>query len=507
MAVIPACVLVFVLGAGASFFVPVFFGFAWRGYYTVMVDERADIVRISGLLRERGFDDFVSEATAMVEISDFDTMEELRLCDVSSRLLPEDPRMDDFLAGARFLFRGVPAEASAGGYHILYFPVRESPFSLAAKLGDVPGGYSWSIVEWHTGRRLLLLGIFCFFAGVCVYYNPGLRLAALVLALPWLNFLVHGDPGIFAAGALVYFALVYCAREAAAFFDRYVYDGEPGLSPADLIRGGLPCGFPVCAAAALALFSGGGLALIPLAAGLAGSCAVVVLLASHRKRARRRREHRLFVPLTILPRRWKGKTRGGAARAPLALALCLLAVPLAFRFSSAGAGMIPRPHDVPGISGFSRENLRKLWALRKGGSLPDFSDYLCHRAFQQGFFYGYPQEFPLPGTKITLPHYTGGEASVTRTETTLLTFNEVWYKEELEKAEKSGIGRLLLRQGASGISVEMAGNVRAGGFRIVRYVFIIAAGLAPFLLMTAGFSLNCSADMKIFKLRRNQQEA
>jgi hypothetical protein len=524
IAVIPACILVLALGAAASFFVPVFFGFAWRGYYTVLIDGDADIARVSEELRGRGFEGFVSEATARVEISDFDVMEEVSLSDLPARLLPEDPRMDDFLAGARFLFRGVPAGASRAdsassasasvGSHILYFPVRESPFSLAWKLSGVLDGYSWSIVEWQTVRRFLLLFLFCCVVFSCVYYNPGLRAAALVLALPWLNFLVHGDPGIFAAGVLVYFALVSCAREAASFFDHYVYEGHPASGfrlPAGLARRAAAGAFLVCAAIALAVSSGGGLSLIPLAAGLSGSAAAALLLAAHRRRARTRREHRLFVPLTILPRRWKEKKRGGRLLAPLALALCLLAVPLAFRFSGGGARMIPRPQEVPGISGFSRENLRQVWALRRGNTLPDFSDYLCHRAFQQGFFYGAAQEsrlrdFPLPGAKITLPRYTDG-APVTRREDTLLTFDEMWYKGELEKAEKSDFARLLLRQGVSGIALQSAWNVRVDGDWVARYVLIIAAGLAPFLFIHAGVSLTSVGDMKIFKFRRNQQEA
>jgi hypothetical protein len=168
--------------------------------------------------------------------------------------------------------------------------------------------------------------------------------------------------------------------------------------------------------------------------------------------------------------------------------------------------MIPQPQEIPGISGFSRENLRQIWALQRGSSLPDFSDYLCHRAFQQGFFYGYPPEFPLPGARVTLSRYSG-ENEVTRTEDTLLTFDEIWYKEELEKAEKSGLGRLLLRQGASGVSLQTVWNVRVDGAWFARYILIIAAGLLPFLCMNAGFSPASPADVKIFKLRRNQQEA
>jgi hypothetical protein len=488
---------------GISFFVPAFFGFAWRGYYTVLVDAGEDIGDISGALRSRGFEDFLSADSATLEFSGFDKPEETLVRDLPLRLLPEDPRMDEFLAGSVSLFR-----SASGRSHILYFPVRESPFTLGWKLDGALKGISWSIVEWHTGRRLILLFLFCALAGLWAYFNPGLRLAAFVLALPWLNFLVHGDPGVFAAGLLVYFALVYCAEEAVSHFDHYVYTrGGAGFRTRGLCLRALAGAFLVCAAVLLVVLSGAAaLAFIPLACGLVGSFALTALLVLHRRRLRTRREHRLFVPLAILPQGWKTRTRGRADIVPLALVCCLMAVPLVFRLSGGLSELIPRPRPAAGISGFSRENLRQLWAQDPGG-LPDFSDYLCHRAFQEGFFYGYPPAFPLPGDRIVLPRYREEDGVVRRTEETLLTFDEIWYKKELEKAEEPGIANLLLRQGVSGISLQPASRVYVDSSWVLRYALVITLGLLPFMLVTAGFVFTPAFSMKTFKYRRNEQEA
>jgi hypothetical protein len=497
------CVCVFFVTMGISFFVPAFFGSAWRGYYTVLVDSDADIGEISGALRERGFEDFLSAHSAALEFSDFDAREKISVHDLPRRLLPEDPRMDEFLRGALSLFRG-----ASGRSHILYVPAREGPFTLGWKLGGALKGISWSMVEWSAGRRLVLLFLFCAFAGFQAYFNPGLRLAALALALPWLSFLVHGNPGVFAAGLLVYFAFVYCAKEAASRFDDYVYAcGGGGFRTRGFCLRALAGGVLVCAAVLLAVFCGGAAgAFIPLACGLVGSFALTVLLALHRRRLRTRREHRLFVPLAILPGRWKAKTRGRADLVLLALVCCLLAVPLAFRLSGGLSELIPRPRAAAGISGFSRESLRQLWAQDPGG-LPDFSDYLCHRAFQEGFFYGYPQVFPLPGDRLSLPRYREENGVILRTEETLLTFDEIWYKKELEKAEEPGIANLLLRQGVSGISLQPASRVYVDSSWVLRYALLSALGLLPFLLMAAGGVGTPASFMKTFKYRRNEQEA
>jgi hypothetical protein len=515
LAAAAACLLVFLLGMGASLFLPVSVGHPWRGYYTVLLDAKADIGEISKTLASRGVGDFVSMATASVEISDYDRMEELPLRDIPRRLPPGDPRLDAFLKNAGNLFLGVGQAASENAgesRHILYFPASANPFALAWKLAPVLEGYSWSIVEWHTQRRIALLFLFCGIVAACVYFYPGLRPAVLVLALPWLSFLIHGDPAVFASGACAYFALVYLAEKAAACFDSYLLYGKggPGSLLKDFLSRSAGGAVPLAAAVCLAALSGGGmLPLVPLACGLSGSLALAVLLALQRRSAHGRREHRLFMPLPILPRKWKGKNRRRVDMVPLVLALCLMAVPLVFRVSGAGAGawLIPRPQDVPGINGFSRENLRRLWASGLDTGIPDFSDYLCHRAFQQGFFYGYPEELPLPDAKITLPRYREEGGIIKRTEDTLLTFDEIWYNRELEKAEKSGLGNLLLRQGIAKISLETAWRVRMDSAWVSRYTIIVALGLAVFALLRAGLSLNFAPGAKNFKMRRNQQEA
>ncbi|MDR1625713.1 MAG: hypothetical protein LBT33_04155 [Spirochaetia bacterium] len=509
-----ACILVFLIGMGASFFLPVFWGQPWRGYYTVLLDAKADIGEISKTLAGRGFGDFISAATATVEISDYGRMEELPLPDIQKRLPPGDPRLDAFLKGAPEIFRGVGQNASENAgesRHILYFPSAASPFALAWRLAPALDGYSWSIVEWHTGRRLVLLFLFCAIVAACVFFHPGLRPAALVLALPWLSFLVHGDPAVFAAGVFAYFALVHLTEKAVACFDGRLPpcgEGRPKSPLKDFLPRSADGAVPLAAAACLAGLSGGGmLPLVPLACGLAGSLALAFLLALHRRYACARREHRLFMPLPILPRKWKGKNRARADMAPLVLALCLMAVPPVFRASGAGAWLIPRPQEVPGISGFSRENLRRLWASGPDTGIPDFSDYLCHRAFQQGFFYGYPEELPLPDTRITLPRYREEGETIKRTEDTLLTFDEIWYNQELERAESPGLANLLLRQGAAKISLETAWRVRMDSAWVLRYTLIVALGLLVFVLLRAGLSLDSALCMKNFKIRRKRQEA
>ncbi|MCL1818656.1 MAG: hypothetical protein FWG35_06970, partial [Spirochaetaceae bacterium] len=128
-------------------------------------------------------------------------------------------------------------------------------------------------------------------------------------------------------------------------------------------------------------------------------------------------------------------------------------------------------------------------------------------AYQQGFFYGYPPEFPLPETRVTLSRYRGEGVSVRRTEETLFTFDEIWYTKELEEAEKPGIGNLLLRQGLSGIFPETMRRVHVDALWMFRYLLVVTVSLLPFFAAGVGRIFGSASSSEIFRYRRNQQEA
>jgi hypothetical protein len=148
-----------------------------------------------------------------------------------------------------------------------------------------------------------------------------------------------------------------------------------------------------------------------------------------------------------------------------------------------------------------------LWLGGGDARLPDFSDYICHRAFQRGFFYGYSGDFPSLGAVVSLPRFSEDGGGVRRQEETLLIYDEIWYKEELQKAMEPGLGNLLSHQGAVGIGFEPIRRVSFDAFWFFRYGLIVAFGLSPLVFAGAGRAFRLVRFVKNSEFRRKQQEA
>ena len=155
----------------------------------------------------------------------------------------------------------------------------------------------------------------------------------------------------------------------------------------------------------------------------------------------------------------------------------------------------------------SRENLRELWLANRGEKLPDFSDYLSHRAFQQGFFYGFPQEFPAPEARVVISRFSVRDGRIVRGEDVLAKYDEAWYKGELKNAKESGLGALLYAQGSRGVSFESAGDTAMNAAYFVRYGIFVTLAYLPLLFAYRGARPGLTSLFKSFTPRRKQQEA
>ncbi len=87
--------------------------------------------------------------------------------------------------------------------------------------------------------------------------------------------------------------------------------------------------------------------------------------------------------------------------------------------------------------------------------LPDLSDYLSHRAYQQSYFYGGTYEFPRRNGSIRIDNYRREGTNVKREESVVKMFTEPWYKDIIGEAYTHGVTRLLLSQkGPSRVRME-----------------------------------------------------
>jgi hypothetical protein len=502
--------LLFFLSAGlfgffvVSFFLlPAFSGLTWDGYYTVLLDRGADIHRASDSAKKTGIEDLLSASTARVEFSDFDRTETVSVLDLPARLHPEDPRLDDFLRGVGSYF-----VTGSGREHILYIPARKSPFLLAGGLSQAFAGFSWSIVEWKPLRSFVLVLLYLGIAAILCLRNRGLRPVIAVSALPWLGFILHGSLAGFTAAVFIYIGTTLFLEEALPLYEHFLYYRDAGFDYRALKEPAAYLCLSVFCAFFFISYSEGLFSLIPLFFGIGGILASAVVLALFLAWKRDRVEHRLFIPISILPKGWRGTGKSWKKTATACVFCIILSAPPAVKLlQGRESDLVPRPVGLTGIHGLSREALIDLWVLRKEDTLPDFADYVCHRAFQEGFLYGYPKEFPSEDARITLSRFAEPDGEILRVEETIAKYDEAWYKGVLKSAKKSGIGGLLFKQGSKGIVLGPAGHLTLNAWYFIRHCMIVTIMLLPLFFTSFGFAPELTSFIRSLELRRKQQEA
>ena len=106
--------------------------------------------------------------------------------------------------------------------------------------------------------------------------------------------------------------------------------------------------------------------------------------------------------------------------------------------------------------------------------LPDLTDYLKHRAFQEGYFYGRSYSFPEPGEKITVPVYRQEGIEVFTRDKVVKMFTDEWYKDIIGFAYNNGVPRLLLAQGTPvQVQVGTLEPFRIGTYAILGHISVL----------------------------------
>ncbi len=163
--------------------------------------------------------------------------------------------------------------------------------------------------------------------------------------------------------------------------------------------------------------------------------------------------------------------------------------------------------EVSGNKGFSWNQVYHY--VNKTGSsggkkpdilLPDISDYVKHRAFQEGYFFGMSYSFPAPGKKITIPVYKQEGIKVLSRQKVVKMFTDDWYKDIITSAYKSGVPRLLLAQGRP-VQVEI-GTIEP--FRISTYAILGHIGAMLIVVPVVFFIVSRKVISQSFLIEKQQ---
>jgi len=443
----------------------------WKGYVPLLIPEDFTLSDKSteDFFRSLGWKDIITIESQQVKIFNYgDGERSIAYGDVETYLDPLDPRYDPYLKGLGNYFSGSidgkPARVIYLGHD------GNADAALKRTVGDLEERQiDYFIPRLGTGgtlyyRLLLLINI-----GVFMVMMP--RRGRLLFAAGAVGaaFAAAGSASfqfpLFALLTTQIAGWFLCAAWAGAAFTRHFNIGYSHLKRDIRMR-----------LAVYGLFSFAGL-MIAVSSGLYQSPIILLVLTLNTallnaiilylyflitQRRVKRQQHTLFFPVPM-------KLAGGTViRFMPRWALILLTavvLPLGVNWltvdQSAREVLYPQPLTVDTGGGLDWESLKRFSEERRqsvqptsletaqipGGYLPDITDYITHRAFQEGFLYGREYRFPDEGERIVLKVYKRQGLKIFGKDRVFKMFTEEWYEDIISDASKSGVSRLLCAQG------------------------------------------------------------
>lgn len=483
----------------------------WNGYYVVLVDRAVPADEVSRALADAGFRNVISADRTEVTFCTFDGLERVALGALEDRLDPRDPRLDPYMTTVgRYFETGDTGRRET----VYYVPSREPSVLFALRLFGALRGTAdgrFRVAGWNVPANILAAALFAGIAAAAAAAGSRGGRAPLVLgAVPWLVLLVFGGSARFSSAALVYIAWAWWHRAAEAYAAERLRRPErpPAVNRVATGTAVVAAAFVLAAVTELLPYrgaSGAAAVFVGLCANLALTAGMVFLAAVRRERS----EHRYFLPVTIL-----GGTRFGrtgvrtVSRTARTAAAVLLAAPVVIGLAGIGSAAVVPVMQNPGPEGFTWETLEPLSAAGPKKPLPDLSDYVAHRAYQDGYPYARGYRFPETGEEVTVHEYERAEDGTTILERlrTVLRFDEAWLESVLADVPSDGVERLLLSQGRAGtVTYERVPAGPVETVRLVKELLLCAAAGVMLIFSVKNLTSVSLYDMRNTPPRRERQ--
>jgi len=475
---------------------------------------------VTRALEKAGLSGIISASNATVSFTDFSGIRKVSVADIPARFDPVDPRLDPYMKRVSALFS---TAVNGQPMQIIYVPVSGvgSHFpglgvlrvnSLAHRALD-PLHIDWYLLEWNGLRRVLFIVSFLVFCALLLMRTRHFRIPVLLGALPWISGAFAGGYGSFAASCLLVFAWAYLLEEGVPAIERssakfHSHGDESGLRQFDRFYSSelaARFGFFIVAVVVAAVLDYDGVSgiLARVIPGLLATVALAGLVVRYVQWTRSRREHESFIPLRILPRTMTRALRGSYVRLVPSLLFVLVFPPLVMLILPGDSQVyVPRPVPVAGISSLSWNDLGRLWQRHDASALPDLSDYIAHRAYQDAYLFNRPYEFPHPGQDVTIPEFTLGGLNMSEHPRVMMTFTDSWFRDQMKVG---GVPALLRSQGrAMMVERQPSGLVSADYAVLLRHTGIVLLVFFPFILSFVRMSMQIRFGLRDTFIRKRR---
>jgi hypothetical protein len=425
-------------------------GLPWNGYYTIVYKKKGttpfDTAIIKARLKASGL---VSEDTSKESFDDFGKSEDIAIADLEKRFDPLDPRYDAYL-------RNIGKYFDAGeGFKVMYVKSSFNPlfFYIASHLYFTPITESFRIIGFDPGNHLFLIVSALVFACAVVIVTSagrGQRMIAIIGALPWIPIMIPGD-----LSDVLGFCLIY---PYFLFFSRFFIDipMNPSLYKQKpnhrLKRTGyfiFYTGIVFSCFIVRKIISSHGIPAGPL---FPVTCDFLLILLMYRPLNFKKKPSGGKISSSLQSIKPDNILRSSNLKKAEIIIINLLAICLIMLYYIA----IPCPANIriacpvrTGKGGaVSLDDYAGLMSMKSEKSFPDISDFLTHRAFQQGFEYGTTYDFPV-NKKVTLPYFSvdaNGTHVISKKNLTLVTFDNAWFMRELGAVKPDSLEKMLIEQ-------------------------------------------------------------
>ncbi len=497
-------------------------GHVWSGYVTLAVESALPAEEVTAALQEAGVQEVISYSTAEIRYNDIDRLASVPLSRLDQRFLEYDPRVDPYMRSLRSFFFAVDGERE---YALFYLNSAEGrgriPQIVERALGE--RDVEWRIADATTADARFGAVLFAIAAGLVLLRLrsvwPPLLLGGGVIAMQ----LSRAGVGVLFPVSVSFFLWAYLVAELARYLPHRL-NHRPTVPPPTYWTLRLAFAAPVVAAAMLYAYrieDGNGAVLhLIVALGVFASLTTAELTRAVMKH--RRRDHRLFVPVSLRPqalyrrhsglkRRRSGLQRLRSIALPAAIAATLAATWVPAWLPADDSLPVPAPVEIQGADNLSYDALAKLEQSRAPHGLPDLALYLSHRAYQETFMHGREFRFPERDEELTQPRFLREEGRIARTDEVRMRFDAEWREAVWSDIPSGSPMRLLLAEGRA-VGVELASSPALYSARstVLRHGLLLAAAFVLFLvaLSFGGQSLGEARDNVLgFAGRKTSQEA
>jgi len=522
---------------------------AWKGYYTLGVEGSVSLRKLKDMLNINNTWQVISEESSSIKFFNFNSFENTSISRLRSRLDPLDPRFDPYMKGLRGYFH---TQYKKKSFNLIYIKNNLHPFSfyLSASRTLKGLGADWFIAEINILRQIFisfLFGVFVFLTLLYAMHSRDFVLLPNFLnakkqnlpkfiahrnfplsydrrlryvksfqytfiagSIPWFFVLMTGSYRTFTASAFIYFGWLLLNREFLSQLKVYLNYGKHHLDFENLKKRGLFLLISLISAVLLLLFPDFSFSrLLPIFLALFATLSLALHSVALFIYRRNRQEHRLFIRVPLVSEERLNERKGILTWVPPLIFAAVFLGPFVF---SAGIffreGSIPKPVSFPDIKDFSWASLERLAIHEDRKELPNLSDYLIHRAFQEGFLYNREYTFPSREEKILLSTFNRVGDRIVSSAVEVKRFNQEWFDEVISEAYQGGITRLLMDQGVPvGTVYKPVDKVPIPRFFLLLHGLFCIVIFSPYILKHNHLTVRALYGMKGFVSGRKSQPA